>query len=95
MRDAKPGTGNAKTAQQLMLRLGRPQVFPGTRAARQPLGGRQGIACRPIHGWAPARVARSDLGVRLLNRTPHGYVPTLAGQVVQEHAERLEAELNV
>ena len=34
----------------------------------------------------------ASLGVRLLNRTPDGYVPTLAGQVVQEHAERLEAE---
>jgi DNA-binding transcriptional LysR family regulator len=33
-----------------------------------------------------------SLGVRLLNRTPDGYLPTLAGQVVQEHAERLEAE---
>jgi DNA-binding transcriptional LysR family regulator len=34
----------------------------------------------------------SSLGVRLLNRTPDGYVPTLAGQGVQDHAERLEAE---
>lgn len=33
----------------------------------------------------------ASLGVRLLNRTPDGYVPTLAGQAVQEHAERLEA----
>ncbi len=32
------------------------------------------------------------LGVRLLNRTPDGYVPTLAGQGVREQAERLEAE---
>jgi DNA-binding transcriptional LysR family regulator len=34
----------------------------------------------------------ASLGVRLLNRTPDGYVPTLAGQGVREHAERLEAE---
>jgi DNA-binding transcriptional LysR family regulator len=33
----------------------------------------------------------ASLGVRLLNRTPDGYVPTLAGQGVQQHAERLEA----
>ena len=32
------------------------------------------------------------LGVRLLNRTPDGYLPTLAGQGVREQAERLEAE---
>lgn len=34
----------------------------------------------------------ASLGVRLLNRTPDGYVPTLAGQGVREQAERLEAE---
>jgi DNA-binding transcriptional LysR family regulator len=34
----------------------------------------------------------ASLGVRLLNRTPDGYLPTLAGLGVQEHAERLEAE---
>jgi DNA-binding transcriptional LysR family regulator len=34
----------------------------------------------------------ASLGVRLLNRTPDGYLPTLAGQSVREHAERLEAE---
>nr|WP_294528081.1 LysR family transcriptional regulator [uncultured Rhodopila sp.] len=34
----------------------------------------------------------ASLGVRLLNRTPDGYVPTLAGQSVRDHAERLEAE---
>lgn len=34
----------------------------------------------------------ASLGVRLLNRTPDGYVPTLAGQGVRAHAERLEAE---
>jgi DNA-binding transcriptional LysR family regulator len=34
----------------------------------------------------------TSLGVRLLNRTPDGYVPTLAGLGVQEHAERLEVE---
>jgi DNA-binding transcriptional LysR family regulator len=33
-----------------------------------------------------------SLGVRLLNRTPDGYAPTLAGQNVREQAERLEAE---
>ena len=34
----------------------------------------------------------TSLGVRLLNRTPDGYVPTLAGHSVREQAERLEAE---
>ncbi len=34
----------------------------------------------------------AGLAVRLLNRTPNGYVPTLAGQSVREQAERLEAE---
>lgn len=34
----------------------------------------------------------AGLAVRLLNRTPDGYVPTLAGQSVREQAERLEAE---
>lgn len=34
----------------------------------------------------------ASLGVRLLNRTPDGYMPTLAGQDVREQAERLEAE---
>jgi DNA-binding transcriptional LysR family regulator len=34
----------------------------------------------------------ASLGVRLLNRTPDGYVTTLAGQSVREQAERLEAE---
>jgi DNA-binding transcriptional LysR family regulator len=34
----------------------------------------------------------ASLGVRLLNRTPEGYVPTLAGQDVRQKAERLEAE---
>ena len=34
----------------------------------------------------------ASLGVRLLNRTPDGYVPTLAGEGVREQAERLEAE---
>ncbi len=34
----------------------------------------------------------ASLGVRLLNRTPDGYVPTLAGLAVREQAERLEAE---
>jgi DNA-binding transcriptional LysR family regulator len=35
----------------------------------------------------------ASLGVRLLNRTPDGYVPTLAGQDVRQQAERLEAEV--
>ena len=34
----------------------------------------------------------ATLAVRLLNRTPDGYVPTLAGTAVREKAERLEAE---
>lgn len=34
----------------------------------------------------------ASLGVRLLNRTPDGYVPTLAGLDVREQAERLETE---
>lgn len=34
----------------------------------------------------------ASLAVRLLNRTPHGYVLTLAGENVRDHAERLEAE---
>ena len=34
----------------------------------------------------------ASLGVRLLNRTPDGYTPTQAGEGVQAHAERLEAE---
>ena len=34
----------------------------------------------------------TSLGVRLLNRTPDGYVSTLAGDEVRAKAERLEAE---
>ncbi len=34
----------------------------------------------------------ASLGVRLLNRTLDGYVPTLAGQDVREQAERMEAQ---
>lgn len=34
----------------------------------------------------------ATLAVRLLNRTPEGYVPTLAGEEVRRKAERLEAE---
>ena len=34
----------------------------------------------------------ATLAVRLLNRTPEGYVPTLAGEEVRQKAERLEAE---
>ena len=33
-----------------------------------------------------------SLAVRLLNRTPNGYVATLAGQSFLEQAERMEAE---
>jgi DNA-binding transcriptional LysR family regulator len=33
-----------------------------------------------------------SLGVRLLNRTPEGYIPTEAGEGVRVRAERLEAE---
>jgi DNA-binding transcriptional LysR family regulator len=32
------------------------------------------------------------LGVRLLNRTPRGYVASTAGERVREHVERIEAE---
>ena len=34
----------------------------------------------------------AELGVRLLNRTPKGYVLTLAGEEVRDKAEHLEAE---
>jgi DNA-binding transcriptional LysR family regulator len=34
----------------------------------------------------------ASLGVRLLNRTPDGYLPTMAGEEVRAQAERLEAE---
>ncbi len=34
----------------------------------------------------------ASLGVRLLNRTPDGYVPTLAGESVRAQAERVEVE---
>lgn len=34
----------------------------------------------------------ASLGVRLLNRTPDGYLPTPAGEEVRAQAERLEAE---
>ena len=34
----------------------------------------------------------ASLGVRLLNRTPDGYVPTQAGEGVRARAERLESE---
>ena len=34
----------------------------------------------------------ASLGVRLLNRTPDGYVPTQAGEGVRARAERLEGE---
>jgi DNA-binding transcriptional LysR family regulator len=32
------------------------------------------------------------LGVRLLNRTPRGYVATQAGESIREHAQRIEVE---
>src|SRR5712671_5567264 len=32
------------------------------------------------------------LAVRLLNRTPRGYVATLAGESIREHVERIDAE---
>lgn len=35
----------------------------------------------------------ASLGARLLNRTPEGYAPTLAGQELREKVERLEAEI--
>ncbi len=47
---------------------------------------------------APSTVSRrlaaleADLGVRLLNRTPEGYVLTLAGEEVREKAELIEGE---
>ena len=34
----------------------------------------------------------TTLGVRLLNRTPEGYVPTLAGEEVRRQSEMVEAE---
>ena len=34
----------------------------------------------------------ASLGVRLLNRTPDGYLPTLSGEDVLKQAERVEAE---
>jgi DNA-binding transcriptional LysR family regulator len=34
----------------------------------------------------------AGLGVKLLNRTPRGYVATLAGEGVRNHAERIEVE---
>lgn len=35
----------------------------------------------------------ASLGARLLNRTPDGYVPTLAGDELRKTAERLETEI--
>lgn len=34
------------------------------------------------------------LGVRLVQRTSEGYVPTLAGEAVRQHVERAEAEMH-
>lgn len=35
---------------------------------------------------------QDGMGVRLLNRTAEGYVPTLAGESIRGHVERVEAE---
>ena len=35
---------------------------------------------------------QDGMGVRLLNRTAEGYVPTLAGESIRAHVERVEAE---
>ena len=35
---------------------------------------------------------QEGMGVRLLNRTADGYVPTLAGESIRAHVERVEAE---
>ena len=35
---------------------------------------------------------QDGMGVRLLNRTADGYVPTLAGESIRTHVERVEAE---
>ena len=35
---------------------------------------------------------QEGMGVRLLNRTSDGYVPTLAGESIRSHVERVEAE---
>jgi DNA-binding transcriptional LysR family regulator len=34
------------------------------------------------------------LGVRLVHRTDEGYVPTLAGEAIRQHVERVEAEMH-
>ncbi len=39
------------------------------------------------------KAIEADLGVRLFDQTPEGYVPTAAGQEVVEVAERVELEL--
>jgi len=36
----------------------------------------------------------AQLGVRLVERTQEGYVPTLAGAGIREHVERVEAEMH-
>ncbi len=36
----------------------------------------------------------ASIGIRLLNRTPNGYIMTDAGQTVREKAERVEAEIH-
>ena len=59
--------------------------------------GNLSAAARELHVSQPTvgrRLAslEANLGVRLLNRTPDGYVLTLAGTEVREKAERLEGE---
>ena len=59
--------------------------------------GNLSAAARELHVSQPTvgrRLAsfEANLGVRLLNRTPDGYVLTMAGKDVRERAERLEEE---
>ncbi len=67
-------------------------VFPGARRH-----GSLSAAAKVLH-VSQSTVGRrltsleATLAVRLLNRTPDGYVQTLAGAVVREKAELLETE---
>jgi DNA-binding transcriptional LysR family regulator len=88
-----PASRNAKThGGPLMLDWDDLRFFLAL--ARQ---GSLSAAARELH-VAQSTVGRrlasleASLGVRLLNRTPDGYVPTLAGQDVRDQAERLETE---